>query len=434
MLRKFIRYVSLNITGMVSIAFCIFMDTFFIALAMGSDGLTALNLALPIYAIVNGTGHMVGVGGGARYATLRAEGHDEQAEGVFSVAFYSGIILSGLFMLLGIFLANPIAGFLGAGGHIHPMAAIYLRTILIMSPGLVLSNILAGFIRNDNAPRVAMTATMILAVANIILDYVFIFPLGLGMFGAALATMTGSMLGLFYLLYYWLSGKTCLKLRSFKRPLKVFSAISVTGMPSLIGDLSAAIVMTVFNRVFLSLSGNMAVAAFGIVTNLSMIVLAIFNGVGQGMQPLVSTAYGEGNARDQKKVFRYSYLTVMGLALAIYLVAFTFTDQLTHVFNSTGDLYLQELARVGVRIYFLAFLFIGISIVTIIYLSVTSAPRAGMVLSLLRGGFITIPIVLLLARLLGVTGVWLSYPIGEFLMMGIALAVMKKYITFPKQA
>jgi len=426
MLKKFLHYVSLNILGMVSIAFCIFADTFFIARNMGADGLTALNISLPIYSIVNGIGHMLGVGGGARYATFRASGRQKEADQVFTVAFLAGVLLAVIASVTGLFFAEPIARMLGASGHIVPMSTVYIRTVLTLAPSLILSNTLASFVRNDGAPRVAMISTMILAVFNVVLDWIFIFPLGLGMFGAALATMLGSTLGLIYLLWYWRSGKSQLRFHKFEKPLPAFLKIAITGMPSLIGDLSSAIVIVVFNLVILNLSGNLGVAVFGIVTNLSMVLLAIFNGIGQGMQPLVSTAYGEKNLQNQRQVLKYSLLTVFLLASVTYLLVFLFTDNLTYIFNYERDSQLRDLARTGVRIYFTGFFFVGVNIVTIIYLSVTNAPKSATVLSFLRGGLIIVPLVLLLSYFLEVNGVWLAYPLAEFIIMILALGMFRR--------
>ena len=427
MLKKFIHYVSLNVMAMVSISFLIFVDTFFIARAMGADGLTSLNLAIPIYSVVNGVGHMLGVGGGARFATLRAAGNKEDAQRVFTIAFLAGMLFSLLFMGLGIWVSEDIATLMGATGHIHSMTAAYIQTVLTLAPALVLSNTLASFIRNDGTPRVAMISTVILSVSNIVLDYIFIFPLGMGMFGAALATMIGSSLGLIYLLVHWWLGRSNLRFLTSERPLRGFGRIALTGMPSLIGDLSSAIVLTVFNLLILDLEGNVGVAVFGIVANLSLVVLAVFNGVGQGMQPLVSAAYGKHDEKGQKQVLKYAHVTVLGLALLTYGTAFLFTDYLTAIFNSGGDPLLSAMARYGVRIYFTGFIFVGITIITIIYLSITHAPKAAFILSLLRGGIIIVPMVLLLAPLLGITGVWLSYPLAEFLVMVAALIVYRKY-------
>jgi len=427
MLKTFIRYVSLNITGMLAIALCILIDTMLIARAMGADGLTALSLGVPIYYVINGIGHMLGVGGGSRYATYRAAGRPEKANQIFTIALLTGLIFSAISILIGIFFTNYLAHAFGARGHLFDMVADYIRTILTLGPALILSNTMAGFIRNDQAPRIAMVSTVILAVFNVILDYIFIFPLGLGMLGAALATMIGSTLGLIYLLWHWRSGKSNLKLSKFEAPVRNFCQLALTGMPTLIGDVAAAMVMTVFNLILLNLHGNLGVAVFGIIANLSFVVLSIFNGLGQGMQPLVSISYGKGDANGQKLVLKYSLLTVMALTALIYAFTFSFTDVLTGIFNGENDPLLRDMSRYGVRIYFVGFFFVGISIVNIIYLSVTSAPKAAFLLSLLRGGVIIVPLVLIFSYLWGMTGVWISYPVAEFLVMGIGALVFWRY-------
>ena len=424
--KKFIKYISLNILGMLSIAFCIFIDTFFISKAMGIYGLTALNLVIPIYSIINGIGHMLGIGGGARYGSLKAQGEKKEANRVFTLSLLMGIFFSVVCILIGFFLTQQLSLLLGAEGHILTMTTPYLNTILILSPGLILSNLFAGFIRNDGAPKVAMCATIILSVTNIVLDYIFIFSFGWGMFGAAFATMIGSLLSFFFLLGYWLKKKTNFHFVKTKFTGNQLKEIISTGAPAFIGEISSAVVITVFNLVILNLKGNVGVAAYGVVANLAFVVIAIFMGLGQGVQPLVSEFFGKGDRKGLKKVIQYALRTVFILASLIYGIVFLFADSMIAIFNSEHDLILAGIAHQAILIYFTGFIFVGINIVSIIFLSVTTAPKSAALLSLLRGGVIIVPTVLLFSRNLGIEGVWLSYPVSELLVTFVAVFCLKK--------
>ena len=323
-------------------------------------------------------------------------------------------------MSIGLFFAKPIAAAFGAEGQVLMMTTRYLQILLILCPGLILSNTLVGFMRNDEKPKLAMISTVILSVLNVVFDYLFIFILDLGMSGAALATSLASISSLLFLLVCWSSKKTNLSWIKGSGSLKQAIEICETGVPALIGELSSAMVMVVFNLIILNLKGNVGVAAFGIVANLSFIVIAIFTGVSQGMQPLVSIYYGQNDKKPLQKLLKYSLLTVTGIAALTYGISFFFTGILTDVFNQEQDLILAALANQGVKLYFIGFLFVGINVISTTFLSVTGHVRMGLILSLLRGGILIVPIVVIFANFWGMIGVWLSYPVAELLIMIMA--------------
>lgn len=181
-LPKFCRYVSANVMGMIALSCYILADTFFIANAIGADGLTALNIAIPVYNLINAAGLMTGVGGGTRYAILRAQGENESANRLFS-----GMVLLA---------AAPLAALLGADAVTLPLCSVYLRTILCFAPFFLLNSTLQAFVRNDGAPRLAMAGMLTSSLSNVVLDWVFMYPMGMGMFGAAIATCIAPILSL----------------------------------------------------------------------------------------------------------------------------------------------------------------------------------------------------------------------------------------------
>ena len=191
-----------NIIGMLSTAVCIFVDYWFISAAMGTDGLTALSLGVPVYSIIFGLGLMLGVGGGAKYAELRAAGKNDEANKYFTVTIKIGCIVSAVIAAIGGLFAVQAAELLGAREHILPMTSSYIRVLFLLAPGAILYCVFESFARNDRAPRTAMISSIIYNIMNIILDYIFIFIFGWGMFGAALATTSGSICALLFLLIY----------------------------------------------------------------------------------------------------------------------------------------------------------------------------------------------------------------------------------------
>jgi len=324
-------------------------------------------------------------------------------------------------ILLGGFFAAQISMLLGAREHILPMTAGYIRILLLLSPGVILYCIFEAFARNDNAPKIAMFSAIIFNAMNIILDYIFIFVFGWGMMGAALASTLASFCALSFLAVHWLRKKLNFRLAITKLVPKQMLSICEIGAPSLINDLLYGLVLITFNLTLLSLKGNIGVAAFGIISSIAFVVLFIFIGLGQGIQPLASYYYGKKDRKNLGKVLKYSIITSTSIAIAVVAVMLVFANSITSVLNHRQDMVLAELANEGVRIYFTAFLFVGVTIISIAFLSVTSMPRTAVALSVLRGGALVIPLVLLLPRWFGVVGVWMAYPLAELILVIISV-------------
>lgn len=205
--KPFAKYVSLNILSMIGLSCYILADTFFIANGVGAQGLTALNLVLPAFSLLTGTGMLLGMGAATRFAILKGEGQREKANTMFTCAMAAGAVLGILYTILGVVFSEGISRLLGAQGEILSISAEYLRTLMVYSCAFVLNNVLICFVRNDHAPNLAMAAMITASLSNVVLDYVFIFPLGMGMFGAALATGIAPIISIAVLSLHFARGK-----------------------------------------------------------------------------------------------------------------------------------------------------------------------------------------------------------------------------------
>ena len=313
---------------------------------------------------------------------------------------------------------------LGAREHILPMTAGYIRTLLLLSPGVIFYSILEAFARNDEAPRIAMISAVLYNAMNIVFDYIFILVFGWGMMGAALATSLASFCALLYLSTHWLRGKMNFRFVKAKLMQKQVQSICEIGAPPLLNDLLYGLVLITFNLTLLSLKGNVGVAAFGIISSIAFVALFIFIGLGQGIQPLASHYYGTRDKQRLGTLLKYSIVTSISVAIVVIAAIFLFADLITSILNYDQDMVLAELANEGVRIYFTAFLFAGITIVSIAFLGVTSMPKTAVILSILRGGALVIPLVFLLSRAFGVAGVWFAYPLAELLLVIVSISCL----------
>lgn len=423
LLGEFVKYVLLNVCGMIGLSGYILADTFFIANGLGANGLAALNLAIPIYSFVHGTGLMLGMGGATKYSIFRGQKDKKNADLVFSNVLALAILMAAVFMLFGIFLSRPLASLLGAGGEVFAMTRTYLLVILLFSPAFMLNDIFLCFVRNDGNPRLSMTAMLVGSLSNIVLDYLFIFPLNMGIMGAVLATGFAPLISMGILSRHKIKKQNHFHLGKISVAPRLTAVILSLGVPSLITEVASGIVMIVFNSIILGLLGNIGVAAYGVVANLSLVVTSIYTGVAQGAQPVTSRAYGRGDITSVHRILKYAVVTLLFLSAGVYLAFFLAANPIVALFNNARDASLQQIAVTGIQLYFTAIPFVGFNIIISTYFASTEKALPAQAISLSRGFFLIIPAAFLLSFLFGMTGVWISYPIAEGLvtLMGILL-------------
>lgn len=424
-MKQFARYVSLNILGMLGISCYILADTYFIAQWLGADGITALNLVIPIYNLINGLGLLFGIGSATKYVIYRNCNENLHADRIFTHSLYLCGLSGCLLILAGLFFPEQIVSLLGADANTFAMSWIYLKVLLICSPLFMLNQILLCFVRNDGAPERTMTAMLAGSFSNIILDYLFIFVLDLGMFGAVLATCCSPVISMLILLPFFIRKQNHFRAVKSDISLPTVWQILSLGGSSFITELSNGIVIFVLNILILKIAGNTGVAAYAIVANVSLVVTCVWTGTAQGMQPLVSEAYARNSS--PRKYYRYACVTVLGLFLLIYGVIFWFADPIAVLFNKEQDAVLQQYAVRGMRCYFTGALFAGLNILTAMLLSATEKPVRSNLISLLRGLIFMIPSAWILSEVWRMSGLWFAYPVTELLTYGIArFFIMKK--------
>ena len=412
--REFARYTSLNIVAMLSLSCYILADTFFIANGIGAYGLAALNFALPVFGLVFGIALMLGIGGATKYNIHKSQKDITGANKIFTMTLWLVAGFAGVFVLCGLFFAPRLASAFGAEGHVFPMTKTYLQVILVSAPILMANAVLACFVRNDGAPRLAMLSMVSTSLSNIALDYLFIFILDMGMFGAAFATTAANVVGFGVIIVHFLGRKGAL------RPVKTkitgaVAGIFATGLPTFVSEVSISVVLVVFNTIIFGLSGNMGVAAYGVIANILIVVVAMFNGIAQGIQPLLSKYYGYGERDAVKTVARYALVLMAVLSAGLYGGVFAMAHPIAGAFNSENHPLLQSLAVTGMRLYFIGVVFAGFNIIIAMYFTSTERPRPAQVISVLRGFVVILPLVFLLSYLGGITGVWLTFPLAEIL-------------------
>lgn len=422
-LREFARYTSLNVLGMIALSCYILADTFFVSLGLGADGLTALNLAIPVYSFIHGSGLMIGMGGGTRYSILKSQGNHQEADRVFTNVLYLAAVLAALFVAAGLLFAGDLVRLFGGTGAVFTMCRTYLRVILLFAPAFLMNNVLLCFVRNDGAPQLAMAAMIGGSLSNVVLDWVFIFPCGMGIFGAVFATGLAPIISMGILSPHFFRKKNQFRPVPCKPQLRRTARILSSGVPSLVTEVSSGIVIIAFNGLIMGLEGNTGVAAYGVIANLSLVVIAIYTGIAQGIQPILSRSYGTGDRAGLTIILRCAMMTQVAVSLLIYGIVAAFAPQIAAVFNSEGSASLQAIAEQGLRLYFIACPFAGCNVVLSMYFTSTERPLPAHIISLLRGFFLILPLAFLLAWLGQMAGIWLAFPLTEFLVAALAASL-----------
>lgn len=425
-LQEFGKYVSQSVLSQLGVSCYILADTYFISKGVGADGLTALNLAIPVFSVMNGCGFMLGIGSGTKYGIMKGTGNEKRGDVLFTSSLCVVTVLAVIFMLIGLLAADPITVLVGANAEVYDMTRTYLQVILLFSPMFMINNLLGAMIRNDGNTSLAMTAMLSGCLFNIVFDYIFVFPMGLGLFGAVLATAVAPIISILILLQHFVKKKNQFRLIRVRPDVRLVASAAGLGVPSLVTEVSSGLVIAVFNLLILGLAGNVGVAAYGVVANISIVVIAIYNGIAQGVQPLLGREYGRSQEKNVHRFLSWAMMLTIILAVVIYGGIYWNADGIAMIFNSGRDMDLQRIAVEGLKIYFTACPFVGANILLAIYFAATDQAAPAQMISLLRGLIVIIPLAFIMANVAGLTGVWMTFPLTELVVCVVACGLYKK--------
>lgn len=410
--KNFYKYVSQNILGMIGFSCYVLADSYFISVAKGADGLTALNLVMPLYSIIFSVGEMIGVGSAIRYAIGKIK-KDADADKYFWNSLIWCVMSSVIFVFAGVFFSADIMRVLGADEHIVAVGNNYTKIFMCFAPMFMCNYVANAFVRNDGAPGIAMSATLFSSLFNIVFDYILMFPMKLGMEGAALATALSPVIGMAICCIHFFSKKSTIRIRVCRPSVKLLVSGCQLGVSAFVGEMSSAVITLAYNFVILGIVGNIGVAAYGVVANIAIVTTAAFNGIAQGSQPLISKCFGKGDREGCLQLKKMGYITAFVLAGIMYCILFTFSKEFVAIFNSEGSEMMAVYADMGVKLYFTGIFFAGLNIVGSGVFSATQEAVKAAVVSVARGFVFILGFVFLLSYLFEMTGVWLAYAAAE---------------------
>ncbi len=411
----FIKYLVPSVSATIMISFNYFVDTLCIGQKLGERGLAALNLSWPITTVLYSIGLMIGVGGGAMFSSYNVKNEKKQARSVYTSSLLIILVLSAVITYLGIRFLEPIVNVLGGGGDLKQGTTDYVKWVLIFTIAYMGECFYTTFIRNDNAPRLAMAGTLLAGTFNVVFDILFIFVFDWGMAGASLATSLAVTSTVLLGIASSFRKKSNMKISFAHLGIGKILTIMKVGMSTFLTEVDIGIVTFVFNIVLIRISGNFAasaVAIYGIVVNINTIVLAAVNGISNAMQPIVSANIGAGKLFRVKKFTDLAVKWAIGMSIIFVILIEWKAELLVKVFLEPNDIFLQQ-AAYALRLVGASYILGAINIVLVSYFQSIQAAKQAIFFSLIRTLILPIAVVIGCAFFLGIKGVWLTSVIVE---------------------
>lgn len=401
------------IIGMVVNALYNVVDRMYIGW-IGPLAMTGIGLSLPLMTLLMGFGMLVGIGAGSRISIKLGEGHQDEAERILGNAFTLLFFIMGAVMVLGLLFKTPLLYLFGASEATIGYADEYLTIILYGAIFQGLGFGLTGVMRSEGHPTIAMMTTIGAALTNIVLDPIFIFGLDMGIAGAALATILSQFFSMMVVIYHFTKGKSRLKLHSKNLKLSKAVVISIVsiGMSPFFMQVAASVVSVIANNALKAYGGDIAIGAMTVINAITIFFLMPIFGINQGTQPIVGYNYGAREYGRVKQALKLAITAGVTVATTGFILTQFLTEPLVRIFNSDPELI--AVATKGMRIFLSMLPLVGFQIISANYFqAVGKAPKA-IFLSLLRQVLVLIPLLIILPKIFGLTGVWYAGPTADF--------------------
>jgi putative MATE family efflux protein len=404
--------------GMFVMALYNVVDTIFIGRAVGPLGIAALSIVFPVQMLVISLGGMVGIGGASIISRALGAKNLERAESTLGNVITSALVMS--IVVTSVILAK--SGFwlnvLGATSTISPFASDYLTVVIWGAIFQVYAMSVNNTVRAEGNARVAMLTMVIGALTNIGLDALFIMKFGMGVRGAAIATVIGQACSCAYLTRYYLSGNSTLKihLKNLKLKLDIIREVIALGMASFVRMIATSLIFVFLNRTVVTLGGDIYLAAIGVVIRVSSFAIMPLIAVAQGLQPVLGFSYGAKRYDRSIDVTNTSIKVATIISIVAFLVTFFFSRQLVSTFSN--DATLIDIGSGVMKSIFLAWYLVGFQAVGSTVFQAIGKAIPAFLTAISRQVMFLLPLLIILPRFFKLDGIWMAFPIAD----GIAFA------------
>lgn len=382
---------------------------------VGGLALTGVGITMPIMTIIMAFGMLVGLGTSARISLKLGQHKKDEAQHHLGNAFTLILILSIMITIVGLIFMESILLMFGASVDTKIYAEQYMQIIFIGTIFNMISFGLNHSIRSDGNPKMAMFSMLIGAGINILLDPIFIFGLGLGVRGAAIATVLSQIASSIWVVYYFTKGKSNIKitLQSMKLDKAIILSIFSIGMSPFAMQIAQSIVQVIANNSLKTYGGDLAIGAMAIISSISLIFMMPLFGLNQGSQPIIGYNYGSKKYNRVKQAVSYPVIVATIIVSLGWVIIQTCPQVLIGIF--TNDIDLMTMAVSGLKIFLFMLPVLGFQVISSNYYLSIGQAKVSMFLSLLRQVILLIPCLIILPRIggLGLTGVWLAGPVAD---------------------
>ncbi|WP_410006470.1 MATE family efflux transporter [Aequorivita nionensis] len=401
--------------GILVMSLNILVDTIFVGNWIGSIAIAAINVVLPVSFFIAALGMAIGIGGSSIISRALGADNKERALKTFGNQITVTLLLTTAMVVFGLVFINEIIPAFGGKGDIFEPAKIYYRIVLYGVPLLALCMMGNNVIRAEGKPKFAMIAMIIPSVGNLLLDYILINLLDMGMAGAAWATTISYGLCFLYVLWFFLSDKSELKisLPHFGLDLPILKEMSALGFVTLARQAVVSVTYLLMNNILFNIGGEASVAAYGIIGRMLMFALFPVLGVTQGFLPIAGFNYGAHKFPRVRESINKAILYAGGLGLFIFALIMIFPEEIVSVFTNDADI-LSETPHY-MRWVFAATPIIAIQLIGSAYFQAIGKAVPALLLTLTRQGFFFIPLIFILPHYFGELGVWISFPAADIL-------------------
>ncbi len=413
--------------GILVMSLNVLVDSIFVGNWIGSIAIAAINVVLPVSFFIAALGMAIGIGGSSIISRALGANNREKALKTFGNQITLTLIVTISMVALGLYYVDSLIPAFGGKGAIFDPAKIYYTIILYGVPFLALCMMGNTVIRAEGKPKFAMIAMIIPSVGNLLMDYIFIYVFDWGMHGAAWATTVGYLLCFIYILYFFLSNNSELKisLPHFGLDMSILREIGSLGFVTLARQAVTSITYLLMNNILFNLGGEAMVAVYAIIGRMLMFALFPVFGVTQGFLPIAGFNYG-AEKYDRVKESIYTAIKYAALvATLVFVILMVFPGEIASLFLSNRpELSEQELATnafvlqhapFAMRLVFAATPIIALQLIGAAYFQAVGKAIPALLLTLTRQGFFFIPLILILPHFMEETGVWLSFPIADTL-------------------
>ncbi|HBF36991.1 MAG TPA: MATE family efflux transporter [Firmicutes bacterium] len=410
-----VRFSLPAIVGMLVNSLYNIIDRIFIGNSVGALGLAGITICFPVMLFIIAFILLIGVGANSLVSIKLGEGNKEEAEHILGNAFIMLVAVSVVISAFGLICLEPLLKAFGASPEVLPYAEAYMQIIFcgvaFQSIGFGMNN----FIRGEGNPTTAMVTMLLGAILNAIFCPIFIFVLKMGIRGSALATVLAQGISGIWVVLYFFSRKSFLKLRfkNLKLDIHIVGKITSLGLAQFVQEMATSLVNVILNWSLVKYGGDIAISGMGIVTSLQSLVMMPLFGINQGAQPIVGYNYGAQKYDRVKQTLKLAVLGASIVAIAGFVIIEAFPKQLVGLFNK-DNVQLSEFTDYALRVFLVTMPLIGFQIIGSNYFMAVGKPYPAAFLSLSRQVILLIPAVLILPVFFKLHGVLMAGPVADF--------------------